>query len=79
MHCIKLYYIYFKSMCLSQFRWWMLQPRFVLKSRPQKKQMNFIICFTFKIINCFKIWTLGHLGLVLFWPFSCYQIRLSFT
>ena len=53
---------------------------FVLKSRPQKKQMNFIICIIFKIIfdNCFKIWTLGR-GLVLIWPFSCYHIRLSFT
>ena len=53
---------------------------FVLKSWPQKKHMNFIICIIFKIIfdNCFKIWTLGR-GLVLFWPFSCYHIRLSFT
>ena len=84
MYCIKLYFIYFKLMCLFTiplldavtFDLWC----FVLKSRPKKKQMNFIICIIFKIIldNCFKIWTLGR-GLVLFWPFSCYHIGLCFT
>ena len=35
-------------------------------------------CPAFFSYNCYKIWTLGR-GLVLFWPFSCYHIRLSFN
>ena len=52
---------YLNQYACSQFCWWMLQPCFVLKSWPQKKQMNLIICIIFKIIfdNCFKIFFLG--------------------
>ena len=42
MHCIKLYYIYFKSMCSSksQFLWWMLQPLFCLEVTAAKETFH---------------------------------------
>ena len=41
-HCINLFVSISNQQCASsQFLFWMLQPCFVLKSRPQKKQKNF--------------------------------------
>ena len=72
MHSIKLYCIYFKSMCFVTIPLVDAATLFCLEvmAAEETKEL-FIICTIFKIIfdNCFKIWTIGHL-LVLFWSIA---------
>ena len=70
MHYIKLYCIYFKSMCFVTIPLVDAATLFCLEvTVAEETKELFIISIIFKIIfdNCFKIWTIGR-GLVLFWP-----------
>ena len=71
MHYIKLFCIYFKSMCFVTIPLVDAATLFCLEVMAAKSKELFIIFTIFKIIfqNCFKIWTIGR-WLVLFWPIA---------
>ena len=78
MHCIKLYCIYFKSMCLVTIPLVDYATLFCLEVKAAKETKElFIISIIFKIIfnSCFKIWTICR-GLVLFWPIAAIAFSL---
>ena len=72
MHCIKLYCIYFKSMCFVTIPLVDYATLFCLEvTVAEETKELFIISIILGTIfdNCFKILTIGS-GLVLFWPIA---------
>ena len=72
MNCIKLYCIYFKSMCFVTIPLVDAATLFCLEvTAAEETKELFIICIIFKIIfdNCFKIWVIGC-GLLPFRPIA---------
>ena len=70
--CIKLYCIYFKSMCFVAILLVDAATLFCLEvTAAEEIKELFILCIIFKIIfnNFFQIWTIGH-WVVLFWPIA---------
>ena len=71
-HCIKLYCIYFKSMCFVAIPLVDAATLFCLEvTAAEETKELFILCIIFKIIfnNFFKIWTIGR-WVVLFRPIA---------
>ena len=70
--CIKLYCIYFKSMCFVAILLVDAATLFCLEvTAAEEIKELFILCIIFKIIfnNFFQIWTIGR-WVVLFWPIA---------
>ena len=79
MHYIKLFVSISNQQCASsQFLWWILQPCFVLKSRPQKILKNFS---SFPLSSRSSSIIVSRFGLlaVLFWPTSIICIAYAFS